>query len=569
MFYQYNDSLAWTLGNHAVKFGGTVYLPMRNLFQDEPGTRGDLTFNGVFSGLGTATVKGTTNARDYADGLFGATQYTQLTNVFFVDQRLWMASGFFEDDWKVTPRLTLNLGLRYDFVTPVMEGKNRVANFNPAGSGSLRFAKSGSVGDRSLMDPNTTNFGPRFGVSYAVTDKTVLRGGYGIYYTVFERIGSEDQLSLNPPFLVNKTQASTTQSVIPPEVGFPSNFLDPSTIDFNNLQAFHIRALNPAAKEPMVQQWSGGFQRQIGADWQAEADYVGTKSNHLDVIYDYNQPIISGGVSTQMQPYPNFGQVEYTTPIGYGNYNGLQASLTRQMKKGISVRAAYTYSRSLDNTPEELESNSGDPPNGRNYNGWYGPSDFDVPHRVSVSYVYELPFGRGKAMFNSGVLSWILGNWQTSGVYTFYSGHPFQAKWGSESSQLDPYGFATAVPNTVGKVHYLKSQSCWFFISRNSGCSSPGTTVTDPFADPGKFVVGNTSRNTLRGPNTNVFDAALVKHIPIHEEWNVEARWEVFNVANHALFGQPSGDASSGGVASITNLSGDPRVMQFALRLNW
>jgi len=568
MFYQYNDTFSWTRGNHAIKVGATVYFPMRNLFQDEPGMRGDLTFNGVFSGLGSASVKGTTNGRDYADGLFGATQFTQLTNVYFVDQRLWMASGFMEDDWKATPRLTLNLGLRYDFVTPVLEGRNRIANFNPAGSGSLRFAKSGSVGDRSLMDPNTTNFGPRFGVSYAVTDKTVLRAGYGIYYTVFERIGSEDQLALNPPYLINKTQASTTQSVITPEVGFPSNFLDPATIDLNNLQSFHIRALNPVAKEPMVQQWSGGFQRQIGA-WQAEADYVGTKSTHLDVIYDYNQPIISGGVSTQVQPYPNFGQVEYTTPIGFGNYNGLQGSLTRQMHNGLSLRAAYTYSRSLDNTPQELESNSGDPPNGRNYNAWYGTSDFDVPHRVSVSYVYEPPFGHGKSMFNTGVLSWILGDWQTSGVYTFYSGHPFQAKWGSESSQLDPYGFATAVPNTVGKVHYLKSQSCWFYMSRNGACSAPGGSVTDPFTDPGKFHVGNTGRNTLRGPHTNVFDAALVKHIPIHEEWNIEARWEVFNVANHALFGQPSGDASSGGVASITGLSGDPRVMQFALRMNW
>ncbi|HEY3626187.1 MAG TPA: TonB-dependent receptor [Terracidiphilus sp.] len=569
MLYQYNDSISWTRGQHNLKFGATLYLPMRNLFQDEPGMRGDLTFNGVFSGLGSASVKGTTNGRDYADGLFGATQYTQLTNVYFVDQRLWMASGFFEDDWKATPRLTLNLGLRYDFATPVLEGRNRLANFDPAGSGSLRFAKSGSVGDRSLMDPNVTNFGPRFGVSYAVTDKTVLRGGYGIYYTGLERIGSEDQLALNPPFLINKTQASTTQSVITPEVGFPSNFLDPSTIDLNNLQAFHIRAVNPAAKVPMVQQWSGGFQRQIGPNWQAEADYVGTKSTHLDVIYDYNQPIISGGVSTQVQPYANFGQVEYTTPIGFGNYNGLQGSLTRQMRNGISLRAAYTYSRSLDNTPQELESNSGDPPNGRNYNAWYGPSDFDVPHRVSVSYVYEPPFGRGKAMFNTGVLSWILGNWQTSGVYTYYSGHPFQAKWSSESSQLDPYGFATAVPNTVGKVHYVKSPSCWFYMSRNGACSAPGTSVTDPFVDAGKFNVGNTGRNTLRGPNTNVFDAALVKHIPLHEDWNLEARWEVFNVANHALFGQPSGDASSGGVASITNLSGDPRVMQFALRVNW
>ena len=581
MFYQYNDTLAWTRGRHNLKFGATLYLPMRNLFQDEPGMRGDLGFNGVFSGLGTATVSGTTNARDYADGLFGATQSTQLTNVYFVDQRLWMASGFFEDDWKATPRLTLNLGLRYDFVTPVMEGRNRIANFNPAGSGSLVFAKSGSVGDRSLMDPTTKNFGPRFGVSYAVNDKTVLRGGYGVYYSVFERIGSEDQLALNPPFLINKTQASTTTSVITPEVGFPSNYLDPSTIDFNNLQAFHIRALNPAANVPMVQQWSAGFQHQFGLKWVGEADYVGTVSHHLDVIYDYNQPMIQGkkvvfntdpntGKPTTPQiPYPNFGQVEYTTPIGYGNYNGLQASLSGQMSKSLNLRAAYTYSRALDNSPEELETNSGDPPNGRSYSTWYGPSDFDIPHRVSVSYIYEPPFGRGKPMFNTGVLSWVLGNWQTSGVYTYYSGHPFQAKWGSESSQLDPYGFATAVPNTVGKVHYVNSQSCWFYFSKNGACSAGGTSVTDPYIDPGKYNVGNTGRNTLRGPNTNVFDAALVKHIPIHEEWNVEARWEVFNVANHALFGQPSGDASSGGVASITNLSGDPRVMQFALRVNW
>lgn len=132
--------------------------------------------------------------------------------MYFVDQRLWMASGFFEDDWKATPRLTLNLGLRYDFATPGLEGRSRIANFDPAGSGSLEFAKSDSVGDRSLMYPNPTNFGPRFGVSYAVNDKTVLRGVYGVYYSVFQRFGSEDQLALNPPFLINKTQASTTIS---------------------------------------------------------------------------------------------------------------------------------------------------------------------------------------------------------------------------------------------------------------------------------------------------------------------------------------------------------------------
>ena len=556
MLYQYNDTLGWTLGKHNLKFGGTVYAPMRNLFQDEPGTRGDLTFTGVFTGL------------SYADGLLGATQYAQLTNVFFVDQRIWMASGFVEDDWKVTPRLTLNLGLRYDFATPALEGRNRIANFDPDGSGSLVFARSGSLTNRSLVNTNNKNFGPRFGVSYGLDAKTVIRGGYGLYYTLFERFGSEDQLALNPPFLINKTPASNTAPVLTPAIGFPANFLDPSTINFNALQSFHVRALDPTAHSPSVQQWSFGFQREINS-WLAEVDYVGTKSTHLDVIYDYNQPPIANGVSTKVQPYADFGQIEYTTPIGFGNYNGLQASLTHPQAKGLSVRVAYTYSRSLDNTPEELENNSGDPPNGRNYSAWYGPSDFNIPQRISGSYVYDLPFGHGKQMLNSGPLAYVFGNWRTSGVYTFYSGHPFTASWGSESSLLDAYGYATAVPNVVAPVHYPKKQGCFFYTAANSACSAFGSGLTNPFADPGNYVVGNGSRNTLLGPNTQVFDAALIKNIPIHENWNAEARWELFNVANHALFGQPSGNVSSGSAASITSLSGDPRVMQFAIRVNW
>jgi len=179
MLYQYNDTLSWTRGKHSLKFGATVFLPMRNIFQDEPGTRGDLGFTGVFTG-----------GLSYADGLLGLAQSTQLTNVLFVDQRLWMASGFVEDDWKVTPRLTLNAGLRYDFAAPALDAKNRVANFNPAGNGSMVFASSGDLGQRSLVNPNTTNFAPRVGASFSADSKTVLRGGYGIYYTALERIGS-------------------------------------------------------------------------------------------------------------------------------------------------------------------------------------------------------------------------------------------------------------------------------------------------------------------------------------------------------------------------------------------
>jgi hypothetical protein len=564
MIYQFDDTLSWTRGPHSFKFGVNLFLPMRNIFQDEPGTRGDLSFSGVFSGVGNPS-----GITDYADGLFGAPYYTQLTNVFFVDQRLWMASGFVEDDWKVTPNLTLNLGLRYDFATPPYEGANELANFNPAGSGSLDFATSGSLGNRSQVNPSTTDFGPRIGISYAVNPKTVVRTGYGIYYTLLERIGSENQLALNPPFLVNKTPSSTTVPVLQPEVGFPSNFLDPSTINLNALQQFHIRAVDPEAKEPMVQQWSLGVQRDLGSKWLGEVDYVGTKSTHNNLIFDYNQPLIVNNVVTPTVPYPNFGQVEYTAPIGYGNYNGLQASLTHQMSNGFMVRAAYTYSRSLDNTPEELENNPGGPPNGRNESSWYGPSEFNTPQRVAVSYAYELPFGKGKSMLNSGPLSYVLGNWRTSGVYTFYSGVPFTATWGSESSLLDPYGYATAVPNKVGNVHYIHKPSCWFYSSGTSACSQYSSGLTDAFADAGNGVVGNGTRNSLNSPATDVFDAALIKDVPIVESLRAEFRWEVFNVLNHPLFAAPSGDVSTGAAAQITSLSGDPRVMQFALRLDF
>jgi hypothetical protein len=572
MQYQYNDTLSMVRGRQTLKFGVSIYFPMRNLFQDEPGTRGDLDFTGVFTCQHSAPgkcVSGT--GLSYADGLLGYTQTTQLTNVHFVDQRLWMTSGFFEDDWKATPKLTLNLGLRYDFATPQLEGRDQMADFDPT-SGSLVFAKGGSLGDRTIVTPDTNNWGPRFGFAYSPDAKTVFRGGYGIYYTLLERIGSEDQLALNPPFLINKQLTSNTTPVLKPSVGFPSNFLDPSTVDFSNLTAYHIRSMPIDDPEPMVQQWSVGIQRQFGLNWGAEVDYVGTRSTDLDVIRDYNQPLISNGVSTGVVPYPNFGQIEWTSPLGFGNYDGLQASLTHRMYAGLELRAAFTHSRSLDNAPEELESNSGDPPDGRDYSGWYGPSDFDVPNRIAASYVYDLPFGRGQSMLRHGPAAWVLGNWETSGVYTFYSGHPFQVNEnnGNYNSVLDPYGYTTATPNLIGKPVVIGDPDCWFYDSKDSACAAHAPSgAGDAYTTTAVGAIGDVGRNTLRGPRTGVFDAALLRNFPIAEGWKVQARWEVFNLTNTPEFGQPNGNITSGGVAGITSLSGDPRVMQFALRLSF
>ena len=202
--FQYNDTLSIVHGRNTFKIGAS-YLSMRNYFQDEPGMRGDMTFTGIFTCQRNAASQcvSTSGIYPYADGLLGLVQSNQLTNVHFVDQRLWKLSGFFEDDWKVTPQLTLNLGMRYDFATPALNGKNQMANFDPD-AGALVFAGDSGLKTRSLVDPNYTNFGPRVGIAWSPDQKTVVRGGYGIYYTVFERYGSEDQLALDPPFLITR-----------------------------------------------------------------------------------------------------------------------------------------------------------------------------------------------------------------------------------------------------------------------------------------------------------------------------------------------------------------------------
>jgi hypothetical protein len=555
--FQYNDTITFSRGQHNLKLGATVYAPMRNNFQDEAAVRGFLDFESTFTHYA------------YADGLLGLAHEAELTNNDFVDQRLWIAAGFLQDDWKALPQLNLNLGLRYEFATPPVEGANRMANFDPDGNGSLIFACPGSLASRALVNPDRKDFSPRIGFAYSADAGTVLRGGYGIYYTTFERFGSEDELALNPPFLINKEVIATTSPALIAAQGFPSNFLDPGMIDDSQLQSFHIRAMSRSSPSPMVQQWSLGVQRKFGDNWTAQLDYVGTKSTHLDLIYDYNQPLIAGNRTTGVKPYPNFGYVEYTTPIGYGNYNGLQGSLSRRMQNGLSLRASFTVSRSLDNTPEELENGSGGAPNGRNSGAWYGPSDFDVPHRISSNYIYELPFGRGKTMLNRGPLAWMLGNFRTSGVYTFYSGIPYQVNAGSAlGNSLDPYG-ATNVPNVIGRPHTVGSVDCWFYAGQNESCRAAAPRFTNSFQLPASGFIGDLGRNTMRGPHTSVFDAALLREFPFADNANLEFRWEVFNVANTPLFGQPNSDFSSGVAGQITDLSGDQRTMQFALRLSF
>jgi hypothetical protein len=563
--YQFADSVSWVKGPHQFKFGADLRAPVRNNFLDVPATRGQMNFDRIFTCQRNASgqcVAGT--GFSYADFLLGYVQQAQLTNVYVVDQRLHMYSFFMQDDYKITPRLTMNLGLRYDFASPAYEGRNRMANFDPSGAGSLVFAQDGSLEQRTLVKPDRNNFAPRVGLAWQLTDKTVLRAGYGIFYGLFDRIGSEDQLALNPPNLINNniSLASTaTQPLFRLRDGFPANFLDPGDLD---LRRVRIRVANPEAPNTYVQQWSFGFQRTLPLNLFIDANYVGTKSTHLNTLRNYNQPI--NGVL----PYPNFGQIEYRDPLGNAIYHGLDFTLERRFAAGLTFRAAYTLSKSIDNTAEHLAAagSSSFNQNGRDFSSWRGPSDFDVPHRFVASYIFELPFGKGRAFAGSGPLSWILGGFRTSGSLTLTSGRPFTVYANTNNSSIDR-GLHQALPNVIGTPTMVEDIDCWYYSSRNAACRALAPGAGDAFAIPPAGQFGNAGRNILRGPRTNVFDFALHRTFPITEQAGIDFRWEVFNLTNTTHFGFPDRNASGSTPGVITTLATDPRIMQFALRLKF
>jgi hypothetical protein len=246
----------------------------------------------------------------------------------------------------------------------------------------------------------------------------------------------------------------------------------------------------------------------------------------------------------------------------------MDLTVERRFNAGLAFRAAYTYSKSIDNTAEHLSAYGSNSfgQNGYNFHTWRGPSDFDVPQRLVVSYVYELPFGKGKLMANHGPLAYIVGGFETSGSLTLASGRPFTAFAASNSSSID-IGLQNALASVIGTPVMPDRVTCWFYQAKNSGCN--GISGTDAFATPPPGFLGNAGRNNLRGPATKVFDFSLDRSFTITERTALQLRWEVFNLSNKVQFGLPNANISGGTPGVITSLAGDARIMQFALRLKF
>jgi outer membrane receptor protein involved in Fe transport len=534
--FQYLDTLTWLRGRHQIKVGADVLFPLRNEYFDVAPTRGNLSFNGQFTG----------NA--FADFLLGYAQTAALTNVHVVNQRLWSTSFFAQDDWKATDELTVTLGLRYDFMTPPYEADNRITNFDPTGSGSLVSATDGSLEERALVKPDKNNFAPRLGAIYNLGARTILRGGYGVFYNQFERIGSEDQLALNPPELRNVSISAASGSTTPALLlrdGFPSNFLDQLVIA--NLM---LRAANPDSPRTRVQQFGVGIERQLGDNMMASADVTASVTDNLAVLRNLNQPLRGTTDANGPRPYPLFGSnIQLREMIGEGRYRGLDLGFQRRFVNGYSWRVSYTLGDARDNAPEHLGDNADRPQNGRDLDSWEAPSNFDIRHRVVSNFIVELPFGEGKPMLQDGAGAKILGGWLVSGIFSARSGRPFTVTQGTNN--VGPG--ATGVPNLVGDVEGPQTVEEWFNKAAFALVSS------------GTF--GNSPRNVARGPGWVTFDLSLQREIRFTQRFNATLRWDIFNVFNRANFGLPERNITAATAGVISTLAGDPRVMQLSVRV--
>jgi hypothetical protein len=538
--FEFQDTFSWLRNNHALKFGVNVMMPMNNEYMDVPATRGALRFRNRFTG------------NPMGDFLLGLVNDAQISNIYVVEQQHWATSFFVQDDWRVNDKLSVNLGLRYDFITPAMEGQDRQTNFDPAGTGSLTFASGGSLSDRGLVNPDKNNFAPRVGLVYKLNEKTILRGGYGLFYNLFDRIGSEDQIALNPPGLTNISLVSSGSQgpLFTLQSGYPSAFFQPINLDpaAGQLRSLRIRGVSQDAPKSQVQQASVGFQRELVSGLVLSMDGVWTKGTNLAHLVNLNQPRNGSGPL----PYPNFGFIEWRTQRGHSEYKGIDLGLDKRFGNGYSLGVAYTLSDSKDNTSEHLSTQGSNsfPQDSVNLEAWFGPSDYDVRHRLAINFVAELPFGEGKKYATTGAGSRILGGWTVSGIFAARSGRPFTVNQSSNNVGQN----MTGLPNMVGDPDGPETIEQWFNVAAFQAVPS------------GTF--GNEPRNALRGPNWQSVDLTLSKRINVSQRIGAVLRWDIFNVLNRVNYGLPNRNLSDAAtVGTITTLGGDPRQMQLSLRV--
>ena len=507
------------MGRHSIKTG-YEYLSVNTDVQDTNPLMGLDTYTGQFSRPTGAAA----NAQlfNLADFMFGARSQYEFADLLVVNMRRRLHYAYVQDDYRVNQNLTLNLGLRYEFATPYFEDQNRLSNYDPV-TNSIIQAREGSLYDRSLVDPDFNNFGPRLGFAWNLNDRMVVRGGYGIGYTHFNRLGSADVLATNFPQI---TRANVTQdpslarcsgSVFAENCfratqdGYPSGLP-------NNVVLYIPRDSRTA----YIQNWQLSLQRELTSNMFIDVAYVGDHALKMVLLADANQarpltpaelalPPAQRPTLDARRPIRGFRSISAVLPEAFSNYHALQFKFERRFSKGLYALNSFTWSKAIDNVSQVLEEpagNTGNPQNVYDIRADRGLGAYDQPLNNTTSVVWEIPVGRGRSYWADipYVVDAFIGGWTVSGINIMTSGQTVNLRYTPSPVTANLPSFLGGValrPNLVGDPILPKEERTIDRYFNAEAIRLP--PVTNPF--------GNAGRNIARSPSFYQLDLGLSEEL--------------------------------------------------------
>ena len=594
--YTVSENLTWVKDRHTWKYGTEIRREEFTIFQPAS-PRGNLAFSSTLTDNPAATGTG---GEGFASFMAGLTDGGGINNLHNVDYFRTTYAFYIQDDWKVSPTLILNLGLRYELFLPVTERHNQMGTFDltnpnsptiivpkgqtaqltPTIASMVQLSPTGSPG---LVNKDLNNFAPRVGLAYQFLPKTVLRAGYGIFYGGQENGPySNPSPGFNPPFFVTQAfNAPCSAAAANPAQqdcsvpglsflanGFPAN----SLVDPNTPTLFSV---DRNLETPYMQQWHLAIERQMPGDGVIEITYAGSKGNKLFDFFNGNQAAPSPDPNAPLaprRPVPLIdSSISWFRSTAASSYHSLQAHYEKRFSHGLQFLASYTWAHSIDNASNANlgpTQNNSDFRNFRDPQAEFGNSDFDVRQRFSGSFLYELPIGHGKRFLGNtgGFLNQVVGGWQLGTIVSASTGNYFTVldANGNFSNSDGGAGGVSQRPDQVGDP---KAKTC-----------VPGTFFnTCAFADPSLGSFGDVRRNTIEGPGYTTWDMSAFKNFHPSEKTNLEFRAEFFNVLNHTNFlfsktgPQNPNNSTILGTAQFGFLTAarDPRQIQLALKFSF
>ena len=565
----------WTKirGNHTFEFGGNFIRIRDDLLQEQTfSPRGLWTFAAGQTALNGGPKTGFAN--NFASVMLGVpNQVGRDLPVYFPAYRAWQLFLYGGDKWQATPKLTLNLGLRWEYYPPATpQFRGGFSNYDGA-TNSLVVAGVGGNPMNLGMRQRYRNFAPRIGLAYRITQRDVIRAGFGISYQPFEdntyaynfpvkQNNAFNSLSgFGPAILSDGTPAQFAKGFPPPLVAtVPSNGIIPVDTPLLKSQSYVVIPKNYV--DPYVESWNLTYERALPGQLALDIGYVGNRGVHIPLQYNLNAVVDPAfiGQGSKGQPYFQAYGIKSSINMYFGqvasSYNSLQVTLNRHFTSGVALTTSYTFGKALGFATENGENSS----SAAYYIGFrrnYARLDFDHTHMFNQSFVYDLPFGKGRRFFQTGPMNIVLGGWQISGVWSLISGSPLN--FGCNCTPLNTPGNSQS-PELVGSFHklYGVNTNAWF--------------DTSAFADPsllfGAPTFGNIGRYIQSGPGLFNLDAALFRNIRLTEKFNLEFRTDWYSATNTPHFNNPDvtlGDSTFGLVTG----AGGSRAIDLGLKLEF